>query len=384
MGTYNILLVDDESNILNSLKRTLRKFDLKIYTATSGAEGLEILHQYKHEGFALIITDQRMPGMSGIDMLNAANDFLPDAVKIMLTGHTDMHIAIDAINTGSVDYFLTKPWQDSSLHQVVGRMLERYQLITRNKQLDELVKQQNASLKKLNEGLEQKVQERVQEIELQKNDLDILNQKLQEKNKSLQELYNSLEDNFVSTIQMIVRLSQLRSPELAEHSKTVAIHAMEIAKQLNYSETDTLNIQLSGLLHDVGKLGLSETILTKQPEELSNSEKKHYHDHPGLGATLLSEVERLQPISDIVRSHHEHFDGSGFPAGLSGEEIPIGARIIHICDYGDLSLHKRKWEYSHPATTLRGYLTQMAGRFFDPDICQIYMSILTTEDAYLE
>ncbi|MBN2008051.1 response regulator [candidate division KSB1 bacterium] len=380
MGTYNILLVDDEENIIKSLNRSLRKFNFNIYSATSGSEGIAVLNEYKHEGFSLIITDQRMPGMSGLDMLHEAIQIVPDAMKIMLTGHSDMHIAIDAINTGNVDYFLQKPWDDEILHGVIERLLGRYQLVIRNKQLDALVKQQNASLKKLNEELERKVRERVDQIEFQKNDLKRLNSELQDKNNSLRELYNSLEDNFVSTIQMIVKLSEQRNPALAAHSKIVSVHATEIAKKLNFAETDIFNVQLAGLLHDVGKLSLPDTLLIKNPSAMSADETDRYINHPVYGATLIRGVERLHPIASMIYSHHEHMDGTGFPLGLQGEAIPIGARIIHVCNFCDRVLNHRPWSDPAPKTTLRGYLTQMAGTLFDNDICQIYMTILTPDE----
>lgn len=381
MERYNILIVDDEENILRSLQRSIRKFPFNVLTATSGCEAIEQLIKHKDEGFALIISDQRMPGMNGLEFLRRSKEIIPDTSRIMLTGYTDMNTAIDAINTGSVDYFMTKPWNDSGLHNVINRMVERYELIIKNRQLNKIVKQQNASLKKLNENLEKKVQERTREIEKQKNDLKRLNQDLVDKNSSLQKLYNSLEKSYLNTIKIFLKALALRNSYIANHCKRVAVIAMEVAKYMKFSEKDIFNIEIAGLLHDIGKIGLTNDVLFKSFKDYTTKELEAYKKHPIWGEQLIGDVKRLQQVGKIIRHHHENFDGSGYPDKLKANNVPLGSRIINICDFCDNIIHKNSSDHFFYGTDLKGYLSKMSGILFDPDIIEIYKRIAPSKEV---
>ena len=172
---YRILAVDDEVNILHSLRRLLRRENYELLTASSGEEGLKIL---KEEGeINLIISDQRMPGMQGVEFLKKAMEICPDTIRIILSGYTDVNAITAAINEGHIYQFILKPWNDEELKSIIKRALEQWELQMENKRLVEKIKRQNEELKMLNEDLERKVEERTKELVI-KNKALILSQEI--------------------------------------------------------------------------------------------------------------------------------------------------------------------------------------------------------------
>jgi len=167
---YTVLCVDDEENILHSLKRLLRKEGYRLLTANSGADGLNIL---KEENVHLVISDQRMPIMSGTEFLASVREKYPDAIRIVLTGYTEVDSITDSINKGHIYKFILKPWNDQNLRLEIKQGLEQYELVHANKELQERIIQQNEKLKTINENLEGLVQERTKELEIQNQALEL-------------------------------------------------------------------------------------------------------------------------------------------------------------------------------------------------------------------
>lgn len=167
---HTVLCVDDEENILSSLKRLLRKEGYRLLTATSGAEGLKL---FDENGVHLVISDQRMPQMSGTEFLSVVKERYPDTIRVVLTGYTDVDAITESINKGHVYKFLLKPWNDQSLKLEIRQALDQYDLIQANKLLDQKVLQQNEELKRINENLEALVQERTKELEIQNQALEL-------------------------------------------------------------------------------------------------------------------------------------------------------------------------------------------------------------------
>ncbi|MBW1676801.1 MAG: response regulator [Deltaproteobacteria bacterium] len=167
---HTVLCVDDEENILHSLKRLLRKEGYRLLTAISGAEGLKL---FEENEVHLVISDQRMPQMSGTEFLSVVKDRYPDAIRVVLTGYTDVDAITESINKGHVYKFFLKPWNDQSLKLEIKQALDQYDLIQANKMLDQKVVQKNEELKKINENLEMLVQERTKELEIQNQALEL-------------------------------------------------------------------------------------------------------------------------------------------------------------------------------------------------------------------
>ncbi|OEU72781.1 MAG: hypothetical protein BA864_08550, partial [Desulfuromonadales bacterium C00003093] len=316
---HKLLFVDDEESITKALYRIFRRQGYEIHTASSGQEGLKALKEDKRP-FSLIISDQRMPGMTGSQFLEKAKKIFPESIRILLTGYSDMDAIVDAINRGEIHRYITKPWNDDDLLIQIRQSLEQFELRVENKRLLALTARKNKELRELNEHLEEKVAQRSREII--------------EKNKELQEINKKLEKSFLNVIRLLSSLIETLNPKLGEQMRQVAPIAREIAEEYGLGKKELDQIEIAGMLHDIGLLGLPEKILEKDEDDLSEKEFKIYSQHPAIGQICLQHVESQDQVSAIILSHHEHYDGSGFPDGLRGEDIPLGARIIGVvADY---------------------------------------------------
>lgn len=319
-----ILTVDDEENILKSLRRLLTHEDYDVLTATSGEEGLKIIKE--NPAIALIISDQRMPGLTGAEFLEQTRKIAPDVTRIILTGYADITAAIDGINKGGAYRYITKPWDDKELVKVVNDAVLKHTLIKENERLTGIVKEQNEELQKWNSQLEYFVQE--QTLEIQKN------------NETLKKLNKDLTTNFRNTILAFSGLIELRDKKSGSHSKNVAKLSVKIATHLGMPEKDIQDIFYAGLLHDIGKIGIPDILVAKDPADMKADEKEIYERHPVRGQMIVDSIEGLRKAGTIIRHHHEWYNGNGFPDGLSGEKISLGARIISVADYIDRTIRK--------------------------------------------
>lgn len=319
-----VLLVDDEENILRSLKRLLMNEGIEILVANSGDKALDMIKN--NEDIGLIISDQRMPGLTGVDFLEQAKKISPSSIRILLTGYSDITAAIDAINRGGASKYLTKPWKDEELIMSVREACQRYVLVQKNRQLSALIQQKNEELKQWSQELEIMVQEHTMEL-TRKND----------RLKKINELQNK---NFKSIIASLSSLIELRDTNVKSHSRNVAEISTKIATDMGLSKDETETIFVGAMLHDIGKIGLADSILDKDADELSPEGWKEYCLHPVRGQTAIDSIEDLRKAGILIRHHHESYDGTGFPDNLRGAAIPLGARIIAMADYIDRAMGK--------------------------------------------
>lgn len=319
-----ILFVDDEKNVLQALRRLFMDDDYEVNLANSGEEALEIL---KHNpDIGLIISDQRMPGLTGVDFLEKAKEILPDAIRILLTGYADLTAVVDAINRGGAYRYITKPWKDDELVQVIEEAAGRYSLLKENKRLQKIVEKQNDELTKWNSQLEYFVQEQTLEI--------------QNKNKELESLNRNLKDNFKNSIAAFSGLIELRDEGTANHSKNVAEISIKAATTMGLSGAELEGITIAALLHDIGKIGIPDVLFLKEMDEMDEFDRKEYMKHPVRGQAAIDSVENLRKAGVLIRHHHEWFNGTGFPDKLRGEAIPIGSRIIAAADFFERAIRK--------------------------------------------
>lgn len=318
-ASMEILFVDDEKNVLQALRRLFIDEDYTVILANSGEEGLEVLKDNPNIG--LIVSDQRMPGLKGAEFLEKAKEMHPDSIRMLLTGYADINAVADAINKGGAYRYITKPWKDEELLQIIGDAVKRYQLIKENKRLQEIIKKQNEELKRWNSQLEYFVQEQTIEI--------------QRKNEALQKLNEDLKKNFKNSILAFSSLIELRDKKTANHSRNVAEVSVKLARAMNLPDKDVETITAAALLHDIGKIGIPDVLLLREFEEMDDESKKEYMQHPIRGQAAIDSVEDLRPAGILIRHHHEWFNGYGFPDRLSGGKIPMGARIIAAADFTD-------------------------------------------------
>lgn len=354
-----LLFVDDEANILSSLKRLFRPAGYRIFTAESGAAGLEIMAR---EAVDLVISDMRMPEMNGAQFLEQVRQKWPDTVRILLTGYADIGSTIEAINKGQIYRYISKPWEDNDITITVRQALERRALEHEKARLEELTYIQNEELKDLNANLEEKVKARTEEVH--------------KAMASLKAAHEDLKKGFITSIRVFSNLIEMREGNMAGHSRRVAELSRNIAKRMGLEETQMQDLFLASLLHDIGKIGLPDNLLGKPFINLTEKERIEVTKHPIKGQMTLMALEQLYGAAQLIRSHHERFDGLGYPDMLAGAAIPLGARILALANDYDAAqigtlLPKRLGEAEAAA-----FIQQWKGMRYDPAVVDVFMDMM--------
>lgn len=365
-----VLLVDDEENILRALQRLLMdEEELDIVTATSGEEGLKLLEGLKGvANVGLLISDQRMPGMTGALFLEKACEMVPDALRIILTGYADITAAVDAINRGGAWRYLAKPWNDEELLRTIREAIGRYSILMENRRLNELVARQNKELEEWNAGLKQRVLAQTTEI--------------RKKNEELNEANGRLKNAFEGVITAFSELLNLRDQRFRPHGKNVCRMARSAAITLQLPAEEIEMIGIAALLHDIGELGIPDDVMAKEPENMTTEEREAYQLHPVRGQAAIDAIEQLRPVGLLIRNHHEYWDGSGFPDGLREEAIPLGARIIAYADLIDRLMRRDNSEQGLGRAMARLELEH--GRTLDPQLIGLFRAAAKETYVHLD
>ncbi len=354
-----LLLVDDEPSILSSLRRLLRPAGYAIHTAESGPAGLAILER---EPVDLVISDMRMPEMNGAQFLEQVRQRWPATMRILLTGYADVSSTIDAINRGEIYRYVSKPWDDPELMLTVRDALESSRLRRENARLLALTQAQNEELAQLNAGLERKVAERTAQIEQINAFLNLANERLKQ--------------NFVVSIKMFSGFMELRGAAMVGHSRRVADLARKLAIKLELPAREQQDIFIAALLHDIGKIGFSDELLARPVSRMNGEDLGIYRRHPVAGENALMPLAELKEAARIVRSHHERFDGQGYPDGLQGVLIPLGARILAVAnDYDGLQIGTLSERRLGPDEA-RAMLVQTRGKRYDPQVLDAFVEMM--------
>lgn len=349
---WRILCVDDEPNIVASLRRLFRGSGYQVTTATSGAQAIAHLEQ---EPVDLVFSDMRMPGMSGAQLLEQIRVRWPKTTRVLLTGYADIGSTIAAINSGEVYRYITKPWDDGEVLATAHQIFERHALEDEKTRLEELLRAKNQALMELNETLEEKVAERTSE---------------------LLQLSQKIKKNYLTSIKVFSNLMEWRGGQLSGHSRRVADLARRTARAMNMAEADQQDAFIAGLMHDIGQIALPDTLLAKPVPKLSDEETAQYRRHAVLGEQALMALDDMQTVSNIIRGHHERHDGLGYPDGLVGEMIPMGACILAVADtYDDLQIgHLSSTPLS--AADARSMIARGRGTQFHPEVVDVFLQML--------
>lgn len=360
-----LLFVDDEANILSSLKRLFRPSGYRIFTAESGAAGLEILAQ---EPVDMVISDMRMPEMNGAQFLEKVRENWPDTVRILLTGYADIGSTIEAINKGQIYRYISKPWEDNDITITVRQALERRELEREKARLEELTRVQNEELKELNTNLENKVRERTEELRQAMLDLQAAHEKLKK--------------GFMASIRAFSSLIEMRGGGvLSGHAKRVGEYMRKLIPMLQISAELRQDLVFATLLKDLGKMSLPDRMLAKPFCALDADEMKQFVKYPILGQAALMSLEQLENAGKIIRHQHEQFNGNGYPDHLGGADIPLGARILAVVsDYDALQLGMLLPKRYSPAEAI-AYLVASRGRRYDPDVVDAFAKALEAQPA---
>lgn len=354
-----LLFVDDEPNILSALRRLFRPSGYRVLTAESGAEGLAI---FEKERVDLVISDMRMPNMNGAQFLERVVEIAPDTVRILLTGHADIGAVVEAINKGRIYRYVAKPWEENDILLCVRHALERQKLERETRRLQALTRRQNDKLRELNASLEEKVRLRTEQ--------------LRQVVASLEDVLGKLKKSFLTSVRIFSNLIEMREPGLAGHAKRVADLARMVAQKMNRSEAEVQDVFLAGLLHDIGKIGLSDKLLARPWSKLSADERVEHGKHAVKGEASLMALEQLHDAARLIRSHHERFDGLGYPDGLAGEQIPVGARILAIAnDYDAAQIGTLGDKRLSPNEALN-MIVDGKGKRYDPAVVNIFIQVV--------
>ena len=321
---YKILIVDDEPANLRILERLFRA-DHTIVAAASGGEALELLGLHD---IAVIISDQRMPTMTGIDFLKKAAEMRPHTVRIILTGYTDVTALVEAINSGVVYKYVTKPWVNEDLRQTVKRALQHYETTKSHHQLE------------------------------------IQNERLQSRLKTTLE----------SFVKLVARMLDLKEPNTYAHVRRTGDYAIAIGQSLDLKPEELEQLSLAALLHEYPNVNIPNHILSRTATR-TEEEHRVLIDNFECELQMLASVPDLEEITSVLRGLHEQFDGNGYPDKLGDELIPLHARIIAVADAYDemLSPHLPQPNLSHDEAILR--LQAAAGKTFDPEIVRVFSEL---------
>ena len=357
--SHDILIVDDEPHILQALKRLLHRDGYDIHLAGNGQDALKILADTE---VAVIICDQRMPGMTGDQVIAESVKIRPDAYRITLTGYADLNAAQALINEGNVNRFLLKPWDDEALRGIVREGIKAYELTNENRRLAELTRQQKAEMEAWNQQLEKQVEERTEELRTQ--------------NENLLNLQRRVEQSLRDTVTVLAGMLEAYSPNLGIHSKRVAQLARELGSRLELSDAELRDVEFAAYLHDIGKISNLHAEDQHKSSRQGTRQVKAALRHPDSGYAILTHVHGFEDIAWAVQYQHEHYDGSGYPEGLKGEDIPIASRIIAVVNAYDKAVFpsSRPTSVSHDAG--RRVLVDGQSKHFDPSIARLLLEYL--------
>lgn len=362
--TGAILIVDDEPGVLSALRRLLRQDRYEIYTAESGAAGLALLGEHPVD---LVISDMRMPQMSGAEFLASVRSRWPDTVRLLLTGYADIASVVSAINDGGVYHYLHKPWDDQDVRLTVKRSMEQRALRREAARLAELTRAQNEELRQFNATLEAQVKARTEEI-----GQTVL---------FLERAERELKQNFTAMLKVCANMIELRCGALGGQASRAADLARQLAREAGLSEHEAQDTYFAGLLLGVGKLALPDAVVQKSVDKFTPAEARAYYQHPLHAQMTLMPVGNLQPVGVLIRHQYERYDGRGTPDGLSGPAIPAGSRILAIVrDFEGLRSGALMGQ-AVPDAQIATVLRSQAGLRYDPMLVDRFLDVLKANRA---
>lgn len=337
MVTINpqILIVDDEDMIRDLLYAALSREGYACIKSTNADEALQIIAS---GSINLVLCDIMMPGKSGLDLLKEAKAHTPDLAVIMITALSDMNTALSCIHLGAEDY-IVKPFSIDRISLTVRNSLEKQRLMLENREYS---------------------------FNLEKKVLDQTNQ--------IRQTMQDLSKAYEQTLTTLMRALDAREKEIGSHSERVMNYTQLLAGTCGVHNAALSQMAKGALLHDIGKIGVSDNILLK-PGKLTDEEWLEMKKHPQIGSDILAGVPFLQEAAEFVLTHHERFDGKGYPLGLKGEEIPLSSRIFAIVDTLDAMTSDRPYRKALPFSTMLEEIKRCNGTQFDPEIVALFLTI---------
>ncbi len=330
-----ILVVDDEEAIREVVATLL---EARGYQCTVVSNGRLALERFLGDSHDLVISDIVMPEMDGLKLLERVREKTQDVPVIMVTALHDISTALDAVRRGAYDYIL-KPFEKEQLYLSVQRALEHRRLVLENRQYQR--------------DLERLIEERTQQ---------------------LREALRELENSYDYTLEALGSALDLKDAETEGHCQRVTAFTISIAKAMGVDENQLRHIARGAFLHDIGKMGIPDSILRK-PGPLTEEERAVMRQHCEIGYQMLQRIPFLKEAAQIVLAHQERYDGKGYPRGLKGEEIPLGARIFAVADTLDAMISDRPYRKALPLDVAKEEIRTHAGTQFDPKVVEVFLSM---------
>ncbi len=347
---HRILVVDDEEIVLVALRETLRREGYQVSTALDALQGLELMKQGQ---FSVILTDQQMPHLTGLEFLAQVKKMQPDATRILITAVLSLNTVIDAINKGEIYRFIVKPWLREELLATVRNAVQRYDMLCRTAVLQAATLAINEKLTTVNKALEEQVR------------------RVAEQNKLLEQLNQALQQNLQQSVQLCLKTMETFYPTLGTQARRVAELCKAMAAGLDLSVEDRQTLEISALLYDIGLVGVPRNLIKRwqhEPGSMAEAERILIEQHPILGQELTRFVHHLGKVGVAIRAHHERFDGTGYPDCLTGDEIPWLGRLLAVA----VSFAESHHEGYNAVEAIR----LGSGSLFDPDAVRAFLRTL--------
>jgi putative nucleotidyltransferase with HDIG domain len=335
--------VDDDPWIVDVVADQLALQGYRVHTTTDSTQVMDLLCARPLD---LVILDVRMPEPDGIELLKRMHQEHPYLPVLMLTSADDTSTAIQAMQEGASDYII-KPHRISQLTFRVERALERGNMLRERARAHHI--------------LEQRVREQTRQLHQQ--------------SKQLSQMLERVLLTYQATLHALEAALDARDQSAPGHCRRVAKLAVELGKRMKLSESDLLALEQGARLHDIGKLGIPDVILMK-PGPLTLDERRTMERHPEIGCEIVTHIDFLQDALPIIRHHHEHYDGSGYPNGLRGEQIPLLARIFSVVDAFDAQAHVRPYNTAPSVHRALGNISAYRARWFDPQVVDAFMAMI--------
>jgi len=335
MAQRDILIVDDDRQVREVLHQIFMSAGYNCLLANDGREGVEV---FKAGRPPLIVTDLKMPVMTGIELLQQVRAIDGDVAVIVLTGAADVKIAIESLKLGAYD-FIMKPVNVDELLIAADRAFERRQLLIERREYHEL-----------------------------------LERRVVEATRDLASAYRQLQETYRATLEALGSALDTRDIGTEAHSRRVHGYALATAREHGVPEADLTDLAHGVLLHDIGKIGIPDAILLK-PGPLTPAEWQIMRRHPEIGKALIEKIPFLRGAVPIVFAHHEKWDGTGYPHGLRGADIPLGARIFMVVDAFDAITFDRPYSRAKPFDVAKAEIKRCAGTHFDPAVVESFFRV---------
>lgn len=326
---YKIIVVDDEQGIVDSLSIFLKRSG---YDFTGLTNPLEAIERVRNEHFDMMILDFMMDPIHGDEVVEEIRKFNKDLYILLLTGHKDLAPPLETIKRLEIQGYCEK-----------------------SDKFDQLLLLIESGIKSIE----------------QMNTIKTINKQLHDKNEELERAY-------LDTIGILRQTVEAKDPYTRGHSDRVSEYSVLIGKKLGLDEKTLHILKIGGLFHDIGKIGIPDSILLKE-SKLSNEEYSQIKNHPMIGVHMLGDAAIFTDILPIVKHHHERYDGRGYPSQLVGDDIPYVARIAAVADTFDAMTSKRSYRDSLPIDVVRAEIERCSGTQFDPNIAKVFLDIMDND-----